>query len=420
MSFRSFCMSLGLAAAFAAASLPCAAKAKTVPGPHWVGSWACSPQLVEPRNRPPAPGLAGNTLRQIVHLTIGGDQLRFKFSNEFGLTPLTLTSVHIALPAGPGAIRTGTDQALSFGGSPSITISPGAFMLSDPIHFTVAPLSDLAVTFHVDRMPQAITGHPGSRETSYLAVGDQVTHATLADPVTTEHWYVLDGIDVEAAKDAAAIAILGDSITDGHASITNKNTRWTDYLARDLGAKKKDAGISVLNQGLGGNTIIRGGLGPTALSRYDRDVIAQPGVRWVIVFEGVNDIGGSRYRPPHAPSAPPGAPAPPDVADQIIQAYHQFIVRAHTRGLLIYGATITPFGGSFYDSPLTEAAVKKVNNWIRNSGEFDAVLDFNQVLSDRHSPDKLNPAFDSGDHLHPNSDGYEKLGAAVNLKLFAR
>lgn len=414
MAGSGVCRWLGVVGVAAAAALLCGAQGKTVSAPRWVGTWACSPQLVEPRNRPPAPRLAGNTLRQVVHLTIGGDELRFKFSNEFGLTPLTLTAVHIALPGAPGAILAGSDRALSFDGSPAVTIPAGAFMLSDPIRFKAAPFSDLVVTFQADQVPDGITGHPGSRETSYLAVGDEVSQAVLTNPVTTDHWYVLDGIaveEMEAAPHAAAIVALGDSITDGRGSVTNGNTRWTDDLARDLAAHPNDAGISVLNQGLGGNNIYRPrGLGPTAISRFDRDVIAQPGAAWVIVFEGVNDIGTSR-----GDAAEVGA-----VAGGIIRALQQFIVRAHTRGLLIYGATITPFGGSFYDTPETEAARDQVNAWIRASGHFDAVIDFDQVVRDPNHPGRLAPAFDSGDHLHPNSTGYQTMAAAIDLTLFAR
>lgn len=378
---------------------------------RWVGTWACSPQLVEPQNRPPAPGLAGNTLRQMVHLTIGGDELRFKFSNEFGLTPLTLDAVHVARPtAAPGAIRVESDRALSFGGHASVTIPAGAFILSDPIRFEAAPASDLVVTMRAGRVPDGITGHPGSRATSFLAVGDEIAQATLTDPVKVDHWYVLDGVAVEAPPAAAAIIALGDSITDGRGSVTNGNTRWTDDLARRLAAHPGDAGISVLNQALGGNNVYRpAGLGPTAISRYDRDVIAQPGARWVLVFEGVNDLGTSRRQA-----------ALGDVAAGLIQAFQQFILRAHAHGLRIYGATITPFGGSFYDTPQTEAARATVNAWIRASGDFDAVVDFDHLVRDSNHPDRLAPAFDSGDHLHPNSAGYRAMAAGIDLDLFAR
>jgi lysophospholipase L1-like esterase len=379
----------------------------------WVGSWACSPQLVEPQNRPPDPGLAGNTLRQVVHATLAGAEVRLRFSNEFGTTPLTLDSVHIALPGSTaGSIRPETDQAITFSGKPQVTIPAGVLMFSDPIAFRVAALSDVVVTLKASVVPAGITGHPGSRETSYLSTGDEVSAVTLTSPVTADHWYLLDGLDVQAKSDTADVVTLGDSITDGRGSITNQNTRWPDDLARDLAADKKYANVGVLNHGIGGNNILHDGLGPSALSRFDRDVIAQSGVRWVLVFEGVNDIGGSR-----------GAIArglTPNVADRIIEAYQQFIVRAHTHGLRIYGATITPFGKSQYSSEGTEAERQKVNAWIRTSGQFDAVADFDKVTRDPNAPDQLQAAFDSGDHLHLNSEGYKQMAAAIDLKLFAQ
>jgi lysophospholipase L1-like esterase len=379
---------------------------------EWVGTWACSPQLVEPQNRPPDPGLAGSTLRQVIHLTLGGSQLRFRFSNEFGATPLTVTSIHIALPGEPGSIKPESDRALTFNGKPSVTIPGGALMFSDPIAFNVAPLSDVVVTFHADTVPDGITGHPGSRSTSYLAAGDEVSATTLPSPVTTEHWYVLDGVDVQPKKNSAAIVALGDSITDGRGSITNQNTRWPDDLARALAADKKYANISVLNQGIGGNRILRDGLGPNALSRFDRDVVAQSGVRWLLVFEGVNDIGGTKAATDNG--------APSTVADEIIQALQQFITRAHTHSIGVYGATITPFGQSFYSNASTEADRQKVNTWIRTSGQFDAVIDFDKAVRDPNKPDQLDAAFDSGDHLHLNSEGYRKMAADIDLNLFTQ
>ena len=378
----------------------------------WVGTWACSPQLVEPQNRPPDPGLAGNTLRQVVHVTLGGAEIRLRFSNEFGRTPLTLDSVHVALPAAPGSIRPETDHALTFSGKASIAIPAGALMFSDPIAFPVAALSDLVVTFKAGNVPEGITGHPGSRETSYLAAGEDVSAATFTGAATTDHWYVLDGVDVKATADAGAVVTLGDSITDGRGSITNQNTRWPDDLARALTADKKYAAVAVLNQGIGGNSILHGGLGPTALARFDRDVIAQSGARWVLVFEGVNDIGGTKAATDNGQTS--------DIADQVIEAYQQFIVRAHTHGLRIYGATITPFGKSFYFNASTEAARQKINAWIRTSGEFDAVVDFDKAARDPNEPDQLAADLDSGDHLHLNSDGYKRMAAAIDLKLFSK
>ena len=390
-----------------------AAGGATKAGENWVGSWACSPQLVEPQNMPPSPGLAGNTLRQVVHVTLGGKQLRLRLSNEFGKTPMVITAVHVALPVGagsPGAIKPESDQAVTFGGKASIEIPGGALMFSDPVQFTVTALSDLVITARFESLPMGLTGHPGSRQTSFIGAGDQLLAASLTSPVTAEHWYVFDGVDVVGPARAAALVALGDSITDGRGSITNQNTRWPDNVARNLSADKKLTPISVLNHGIGGNTILRGGLGPDALSRFDRDVIAQIGVRWVIVLEGVNDIGGTKGLTDKGGTT--------TVADDIIFAYRQLILRAHAHGIKIYGATITPFGKSFYDNASTAASREKVNEWIRTSREFDGLVDFDKALRDPSNPQVLDMSVDSGDHLHPNSEGYRRMAAAVDPGLF--
>jgi hypothetical protein len=254
----------------------------------WVGAWSCAPQKVEPQNLPPSPGLKGDLLRQVVRVTIGGDELRLRFSNEFGDSPLTLDSVHIALRQVEGTILPESDRAILFNGNPSVKISGGTFIYSDALQFKVQPLSDLVVTIKAAEVPNDITGHPGSRETSYLAMESDVSAESPSDPVTTDHWYLLDGIEVRGKHATAAVVALGDSITDGRGSVTNGNTRWPDYLARRFSTDKKLAKIGVLNQGIGGNRILRDGIGPSALSRFDRDVLGQAGVRWVIVFEGVN------------------------------------------------------------------------------------------------------------------------------------
>ena len=383
-------------------------------GTNWVGTWACSPQLVEPQNMPPAPGLANNTLRQVIHLTLGGHELRLRFSNEFSRTPLGIASVHIALSADSvaGTIRPETDTAVTFGGKPGVKIPGSALMFSDPIKFSTAPLSDLIVTIQFDEVPEGITGHPGSRQTSFIAAGNQVSAAALTTPVTTEHWYILTGADTDGAEDSAAIVTLGDSITDGRGSITNQDTRWADNLARALAADKKLSHLSVLNHGIGGNRITRDGLGPNALARYDRDVIAQTGRRWVIIFEGVNDIGSTK--------AATDKGVPSTMADDIILAYQQFILRAHNHGIKVYGATITPFGQSFYYNASTESDRQKVNDWIRNSHQFDAVIDFDKAVRDPANPSQLTADTDSGDHLHLNSEGYRRMAAAIDLNLFRR
>ena len=371
-------------------------------GGPWVGTWAAAPQLTEPANLPPAPGLADATLRQVVRVSIGGKRLRVRFSNGFGARPLTLRSAHVALSAGGGAIRPESDQALTFHGRPSVTIPPGAPMTSDPVDFVLPPLSDLAVTVHVRDPSTAITGHPGARCTSYLRAGDAVTAADLPGAARTPHWYYLSGVDVLAADAAAAVAALGDSITDGRGSPTDGNGRWTDHLASRLQADPATAAVAVLNQGIGGNRVLGDGLGPNALARLDRDVLAQPGVRWLIVLEGINDLGTRSA-----------------TAEDLIAAYEQVILRAHARGIRVYGATLPPCGGSFYFTPELEAARQAINTWIRTGGRFDGVIDFDAATRDPRRHSYLAAVADGGDHLHPGAEGYRIMAEAIDLTLFA-
>lgn len=368
---------------------------------HWVGTWATSPQLTEPDNLPPAPGLADTTLRQMVRVSIGGKRLRVRFSNAFGIKPLTIRAAHLAYSLGKGAIATGTGKRLTFSGKSSITIPAGALIVSDPIDFALKPMSDLAVTIHVTDPTAQITGHPGSRTTSYLQAGDSVADARLASASTTTHWYYLNGIDVLSVKSGASVAIVGDSLTDGRGSTTDQNDRWTDQLARRLQASKKTAHIGVLNAGIGGNRVLNDGLGPSVLARLDRDVLAQPNVRWLILFEGINDLGTNSA-----------------TAEDLIAAYRQIVTRARARHIRVYGATITPCEGSFYFKPKLEAARQEINAWVRTAGNFDAVLDFDAAVRDPRTPNRLRSSVDTGDHLHMNPEGYRLLADAVNLDLF--
>jgi lysophospholipase L1-like esterase len=366
---------------------------------RWVGTWAASPQLVEPVNMPPEPGLADATLRQVVHVSLGGKRLRVRFSNAFGTKSLTILSAHAAASAGGSAIKLGGSKPLTFGGRASVTVPSGAPIVSDPIDFDLAPLSDLAVTIRVKDSNKAITGHPGARCTSYLQAGDNLTEPDLPKAARTPHWYYLCGVDVEAA--AAAVAVLGDSITDGRGSPTDGNGRWTDHLARRLQEGRQVARVGVLNQGLGGNRLLNDGLGPNALARLDRDVLAQPGVRWLIVLEGINDLGTRSA-----------------TARDLMDAYDQIILRAHTRGIRVYGATLMPCEGSFYFNPKLEAARQEVNAWIRESGRFDAVIDLDAATRDPRRPMRLSAAVDGGDHLHPGPEGYKIMAASVDLTRF--
>ncbi len=369
----------------------------------WVGTWGCAPQRVEPRNMPPAPGLGDNTLRQVAQVSIGGTKLRVKFSNAFGVSTIILASTHIALSAGGSAVQTNTDTRLAFNGSPTVAIPAGESVWSDPFNFNLPPLADVAVTIRFGDMSEAVTGHPGSRTTSYLQSGDGVTAPDLPEAATMAHWYIVNTIDVQAENPGGDIVTLGDSITDGRGSGTDRNDRWPDDLERRLQAGPGTASIGMLNMGIGGNCVLRGGLGPTALSRFDRDVLSQSDARWLIVFEGVNDIGGGRNL---------------SVATNLISAFKKFIAQAHAQHIRVYGATITPFGGSFYDSPMHETARETVNDWIRHGGAFDGVIDFDAAIRDPQKPSHLLPAGDSGDHLHPNEKGYQIMAGAVDLKLF--
>ncbi|HEV7218724.1 MAG TPA: SGNH/GDSL hydrolase family protein [Terriglobales bacterium] len=386
--------------------------------PTWVGSWAASQQIPEPNNALNPDDLHDATLRQIVHLSVGGNSLRVHLSNAFGTMPLHLTSVHIARPVSPSEakIDVATDKALIFSGRNDVIIPAGAEYISDPVAYPVAPLSDLAITLHLDTPPERQTGHPGSRSTSYLIHGDMVAVPDLPDAKKIDHWYWIAGVDVNAIKDSASIVVLGDSITDGHGATTNGNDRWTDELAKKLQADRKTKMLAVLNHGIGGNHLLTDGLGPNALARFDRDVLAQAGVRYLIILEGVNDLGklSREGEVPHA--------AHDALVQLMIGAYQQIVARAHTHGIKVFGATILPYVGSEYYHPASanEADRLAVNAWIRAPGHFDAVIDFDKLTADPAHPDRMLPAYDSGDHLHPSPAGYHAMGDAVPVALFAR
>jgi len=384
----------------------------------WIASWGASQQMPEPQNALSADDLRDATVRQIFHLSAGGPALRVELSNAFGTEALRFTSVHVArtLSSSSPTIDVASDRPLTFAGKPDVTVPPGAVFVSDPLDYSVVPLSDLAVTFHLDTPPSVETGHPGSRATSYYVHGDVVSAASLVEPRHVDHWYQVSEIDVQSAPEAAALVALGDSITDGHGATTNGNDRWTDVLAQKLQGSPKTRNIGVSNQGIGGNHLLTDGPGPNALARFDRDVLAPAGVRWVIVFEGVNDMGGLTRDGEVAPAEHAA------MLQRVLAAYQQIVTRAHAHGLRAYGATITPYVGSAYyhPGPLSEADRQAVNRWIRTAGHFDGVIDFDAVVGDPQHPDQLLPAYDCGDHLHPSPAGYKAMGNAISINLFAQ
>ncbi|MDQ3812569.1 MAG: SGNH/GDSL hydrolase family protein [Armatimonadota bacterium] len=380
---------------------------KPAQGQHWVGTWATAIQAIDKPLMPPTPpGMADTTLRQVVRVSIGGKQLRVRFSNAFGPwgEGLKINQAHVAVSAGGSAIQPGTGKPLTFRGESSVTIPQGALIISDPVDFDLAPGSDLAVTIHVNDTAKDITGHRSARgKGTFLQAGNAVAATDLPQAVSTNVWYYLSGVDVLAPETSAAVICVGDSITDGKGSTEGTNRRWPDYLARRLQANAQTAQVGVLNQGIGGNCVWRGGIGQPAIVRVGRDVLAQPGARWLIVLEGINDLGGGKT-----------------TAEQVLLGLEQIVLQAKDRGLLVYGATILPAGGSGYFNPALEEKRQKINDWIRKSGAFDAVIDLDAATRDPQDPTRLLAAADSGDYLHPSDKGYKMIAEAVDLKLFMK
>jgi lysophospholipase L1-like esterase len=377
-------------------------------GKVWVGTWGTGLQAVEARNMPPAPGLNNNTLRQVVCVSIGGKKLRLKFSNRFGKSPVSMKSVQIAVSTGGSAIDPSTAKTLKFNGRQEAIMEPGADITSDAVAFDLKPRMEVAITISYGETSAIMTGHPGSFTTSYLLAGEHAAPNTdFKDAIKTQHWYSIKGIDVEAPKSAGAVAVFGDSITDGNGSGTNKQNRWPDILEMGLLKNSATNQVGVLNMGIGGNCVLRPGFGPSGLDRFDRDVIQQAGVRWLVLFEGINDLGSTRDSTSAA-----------EVANNLIAAYDKMIVKAHATGIKVYGATITPVKRSFYYASYKDAARNAVNKWIRTSGHFDAVIDFDKAIRDPEDPAGILPANQSGDYLHPSELGYQVMGETVDLSLF--
>src|SRR5271168_1606218 len=380
---------------------------------NWVGTWAASPMAAKnPEAKFGAHGTDGTTIREIVHISIGGPSVRVVLTNEFGLDPLTIGAAQIALSSGTSAITAGSATALTFGGAPSIIIPPGALAVSDPVALKVAPSSNLAVSLFLPDQPvNQLTLHPFADQTNYLVPGNVVTAASLDTPTTFFTWDFLKGVDVTADNKAASIVTFGASITDGAHSTRDANARWPDVLARRLQADKKTANLGVLNEGIGGNRILHDTTGPSALARFDRDVLAQAGVKYLVIMESINDIG-------HATD--PAKPYDVVTAEDLIAGLTQLAVRAHTHGIKVIGATLTPFVGAKYQSPAGEEMRQAINKWIRTTNQLDGVIDFDKVTADPTHPGMFLPLDDSGDHLHPGDEGYKAMGESIDLKLFTK
>ncbi len=380
----------------------------------WVASWGAAQMVPAAKDALPPIGAEGATLRQVVRLSIGAGRVRVRVSNLFGTQPLAIGAAHLARAASPGsaAIVAGSDRALAFAGRPGAVIPPGAALPSDPVAIDLPAQADLAISLFLPAAPDRQTSHPGSRATSYLVPGDRTGAADLPDPARFDHWFQLADVEVDAPGATALVAI-GDSITDGHGATTNGNDRWTDALVARLQATPAGRRLAVVNQGIGGNRVLLDGLGPNLLARFDRDVIARSGVSGAIVLEGINDIGGL------AREHPADAAAHRALVDGLTAAFAQMAERAHAHGIRLIGATVMPFTGSDYYHPdaATEADREAVNRFIRSSGTFDGVVDFDAATRDPAHPERLLPADDSGDHLHPGPAGYRAMAAAVPLDL---
>ena len=381
--------------------------------PHWVATWGTAPVA---RSNDHKAFTMPTTLRQIVHVSLGGSTLRVVLTNELGVSSLTIDQSAVALPSATnpnstGAIQPNSSVPLTFNGQPGITIPPGAIALSDPIAFHLAPLSDLAISLSVagQEIP-TLTQHDLSLETNYIASNNQVAATTLTDAAPSLVWDFIKGVEVEAPQSATVVAF-GDSITDGWHATSGTNNTWPDLLASRLHANPATSNLAVINEGIGGNRVLHNGWGPNALSRFDADVLAPSGVKYVIFFESINDIGNAYNST--------GARDIVTAAD-LITGFTQFAARAHAHGLKVFGATITPYTGAGYASPAGEAVRQTVNQWIRTNTIFDGVIDFDKATRDPVNPSVFSSTVDSGDHLHPGDAGFHIMANAIDLTLFTQ
>lgn len=406
---------VSLVAICAALALLCsapAASAQTEPPPtdRWVGTWATSPFAGDPWHT--IPTLVDSTLREVVHTSIAGKALRVHFTNEFGIEPLRIDAASIALSAGGSAIQPESLHSLTFGGQAFIVIPPGAEGVSDPVDMITPAFANLAISFFLPlQQVSDVSVHSSAQQDNFIQTGSNVVSApSFTNPMTVASWYFVKGIDVEpVTPHAAAVVAFGDSITDGAYATENENHRWPDDLAVRLHNNPATADLAVLNQGIGGNCVLITCVGPNALARFDRDVLSMAGVRYVIVLESINDIGTLHE---------PNRPNYHLTAEDLEQGLSQIVSRAHEHGIKVFGATLTPYKGAGYYTDRGEQIREAVNDWIRTSGAFDGVIDFDKATRDPAHPLTFAPAYDSGDHLHPRDAGYDVMANSIDLSLF--
>ncbi len=390
--------------------IACVLPAFAGPPDHWVGTWATSPVALA--NSDGKYGEADTTFREIVHISLGGDSARVILTNEFGLEALTINAASIALRTTESTVDTTTARPLMFGGHTAVTIPPGALVVSDPIALKLPAFADVAVSLSVPAQQiTQVTHHSFANQTSYRIPGNVVGAAALDHPATITNWPFLKGIDVIGSGDSAAIVAFGDSITDGTRSTKDANQRWPDIFAKRLQANKKTRNLGVLNEGIGGNRVLHDVTGPSALARLDRDVLAQAGVKYLVILESINDIG-------HA--LDPTNPYDIVSADDLIAGLSQLAVRAHTHGIKVYGATLTPYVGAKYSSPAGEQERETVNHWIRTTNLLDGFIDFDKATQDPSKPEVFSAVADGGDHLHPGDAGYKAMADSIDLNLFTK
>lgn len=388
----------------------------TQDGEHWIATWGASPfgfRAFGPAQAPEP--FTNQTLRQKLRISVGGDQVRVRLSNELGTTPLVIGAATVAVAGDESAIERESLRPLTFGGAASITIPAGAPALSDPVDLAVEDLAELAISIFLPEASAPATLHMG--RTSYVSTaGDFTRAAALRDAELTTNHTFLTGVYVRTTGNAAVVATLGDSITDGTASTPHTYNSWPDQFAARVAAGAAGRKIAVVNQGIAGNQVLRDGAGTSALARFDRDVLSTPGLTHIVVLEGINDIGTGGFS---FPGADGPTPAERTAAD-LIAGYRQLIARAHANGLTIYGATLTPFEGAFegYYTPAKDEVRIEVNEWIRDSGEFDAVIDFEAAIRDADNPRVMRAEYNSGDNLHPGDAGYKRMAESIDPRLF--